>query len=149
MSLYNILDNNNLNYSDKISQICKILPQDLLVSWSCDCAESVLHVYENIYPNDLRPRNAILATRSGDKSAAHAAARAAARAAAYAARTAAYAAADAAYAAVNAAAYAAADAAVNAINAAANEKEQEKLNLQLLRKQVEIYESPLYQAMRE
>lgn len=129
MSLYNILDN-NLSYSDKISQICKILPQDLLVSWSCDCAESVLHIYENIYPNDLRPRNAILATRSGDKDAANAAANAA-----HAATYADYAA---AYAAANAAA-----------NAAVNKKEQEKLNLQLLRKQVEIYESPLYQAMRE
>jgi len=96
-------------------------------------AKQVLRLYENIYPKDHRPRNAIQAalrfvknpTKENEETAyaAYAAANAAANAAAYAANAAAYAAAYAAYAAANAAAYAAyaaANAAANAAYAAAN-----------------------------
>ena len=156
MKLLQILDS-NISYSKKIEQICKLLPHEMLVEWSSDCAESVLYIYQEAYPEDSRPRQAIVAARSGDKNAAayaaaYAAANAAANAAAYAAAYAAYAAADAA----NAAAYAAANAAYAAAYATKatsyankSEKEQEQLNLMFLRKQVEIFESGLYQAMQE
>ena len=92
-----------------------------------DCAERVLHFYEEAYPGDQRPRAAIATARAyargeatdGELNAAARAAYAAADAARAAVR-AAYAAADAAYAAAAAAraAYAAADAADAAARAA-------------------------------
>jgi hypothetical protein len=73
--------------------------------FACDCAESVLHIYERDYPDDLRPRQAIMvarryanreatddelfaartAARTAARDAARTAARTAARAAAWAA----------------------------------------------------------------
>ena len=98
--------------------------------WACDCAERVLPIFESDRPGDLRPRDAIRASRryargeigAAARDAAWAAARDAARAAAWdAAGDAARAAAgDAARAAARAAAGAAArDAAGNAAGAAA------------------------------
>ena len=143
MKLSNIL-NSNKNYKDKITAITKELPHALLVAWACDCAESVLHVFEEAYPEDKRPRQAIAAARKGNRNAAAYAANVAyaANAASNAASAAAAAAAYAAYAA-----YAAA--AASADNAAKSKKEQEAKNLQLLRIQLEIYESGLYNAMEE
>jgi hypothetical protein len=92
-----------------------------------DFAESVLHIYEAQFPEDMRPRNAIAAARTGKAAAAYAAADAAsyaadaasyaADAASYAAYAASDAASDAAYAA-SYAAYAASYAAYAASNAA-------------------------------
>jgi hypothetical protein len=39
------------------------LPENSEVRLAADCAEHVLHLYENKYPRDFRPRNAIEATR--------------------------------------------------------------------------------------
>lgn len=36
----------------------------LLTLWAADCAEHVLFLFEDYYPNDDRPRNAITAARS-------------------------------------------------------------------------------------
>ncbi len=67
--------------------------------FACDCAEHVLHIYEEQYPGDKRPRHAIEVARrfisgkatDAELTAARAAAYAAARAAAYAAARAAWA----------------------------------------------------------
>ena len=71
---------------------CTIEPsENLLIEFVCRCAEHVLHFYEDKYPDDKRPRQAITAARIciADKSAAARdtawAARDAARAAAWAA----------------------------------------------------------------
>jgi len=74
------------------------------VQFAVLCAESVLHIYENQYPDDNRPRKAIEAAQNYLKKPSNAAAKAAYEA--YEAYEAAYAA-YAAYAAANAAAYAA------------------------------------------
>ena len=95
-----------------------------LREFAADCAERVLHFYEEAYPGDQRPRAAIATARAyargeatdGELNAAARAAAYAADAAVYAARAAAYAARAAAYAA-DAAVYAA-DAAVYAARAA-------------------------------
>ncbi len=84
--------------------------------FAADCAEHVLHLYEDVYSNDSRPREAIAAAREyADAGAAGAAAWAAAWRAAWAARDAAR---DAAGVAVWAAAWAAAWAARDARDAA-------------------------------
>jgi hypothetical protein len=116
-----------------------MLTQVIAVQWAAECAQRMLENYEDRYPNDKRPREAIDAAlrwakdpskANRDAAAAAYAASAAASTAAY-ATNAAYAAASAAYAAyaaayaayatnaANAAAYAAANAAAYA-NAAAN-----------------------------
>ena len=61
--------------------------ENLLIEFACCCAEHVLHIYEEKYPEDKRPRKAIEAARVciTDKSPKAAAARAAAWAAAWAA----------------------------------------------------------------
>ena len=45
----------------------------VLIQWASDCAEHILHIYEDKYPGDDRPRKAIEAARSGNKNAADAA----------------------------------------------------------------------------
>ena len=63
--------------------------ENLLVEFACRCAEHVLHFYEDKYPDDKRPRLAIVTARvcitdkSPEATAARDAARAAARAAAW------------------------------------------------------------------
>jgi hypothetical protein len=86
------------------------MPTEKVVLAAADIAESVLHVFENAYPNDSRPRKAIEAARKGDKDTAYAAALAASAAACNASY--------AAYDAANAAALAASAAACNAYDAA-------------------------------
>jgi hypothetical protein len=94
------------------------------VLWACECAERVLEVYQNAFPNDHRPREAIAAARRwvADPTLENADAAYAAHATAYdayATNAGAYAAADTAYAAYAAAdtAFAAADTAYAAANA--------------------------------
>ena len=108
--------------------ITRIMTLEERIKYAIYAAESVLHIFELRFPDDDRPRKAIMATKDYLKckntTAAHAAARAAyaaAGAAAYAAAAhAAYTAAYAAYAAASAAAYdTACDAAYAAAYAAA------------------------------
>ncbi len=102
---------------------CTIEPsENILIEFACQCAEHVLHIYENQYPEDTSPRKAIEAARTciTDKSQAAEAARAAAEAARAAANAAwAAGAANAAWAATGAARAAwAATGAARAANAA-------------------------------
>jgi len=153
------IDSEFLTYSDKIWVAKRILNKNQLVHWVILCAQSVLHVFENKYPKDKRPRECLeylisikdfsnltdeqikeirkVRRAAADAAAAYAAADADA---AYAAAAAADADADAADAAVYAA-YAAADAA-DADAAADARKEQEQLNLSFLKiaweKEVEL-----------
>jgi hypothetical protein len=92
------------------------LTQPIAVRWAAECAQQVLNHYEDRYPDDKRPREAIDAALRWAKNPTETNA-AAANAAAYAyhAYAATYAAAHAAHAA-----YAAADAAAHAAHAAAN-----------------------------
>ena len=87
--------------------------EKILLEFACRCAEHVLHFFEDKYPDDKRPREAIEAARAyaeGRGSAARAAAWAAAEAA-WAAAEAAWADAEAAWADAEAAAWADAEAA--------------------------------------
>jgi hypothetical protein len=109
--------------------VTKLLTGDNCIRYAIYAAESVLYIFEDKYPDDLRPRKAIEAAKEYLNTKTNAAAAKAAADAAYAAANAAYAAANAAYAAyaaayaANAAAYAAyaaaAYAAANVANAAA------------------------------
>ncbi len=101
----------NITQSDKMWVSFRLMSRDNILLAATDIAESVLHIYENKYPGDSRPRRAIEAARIGN---ANADAYAAAANAAYAADAAATNAANAAYAA-----YAAYAAAANAAAAAA------------------------------
>jgi hypothetical protein len=99
-----------------------------LVGLACDFSERVLHLFENIFPDDKHPRQTIEVARrwvinpiQNNKTAAHAVYAAAVAAhAAYVADAAAYAAAHAVYAAAYAAAADAADAVAYAAAAAAD-----------------------------
>jgi hypothetical protein len=115
-TLEQFLDLAELTHDDKKWVFVRSIDKSKLRLVAADFAERVLHIYENKYPTDDRPRKAIEAARSGDAAAAAYAAADAAYAAAYAAYAAAYAA-DAAADAAYAAAYAA-DAAANAAYAA-------------------------------
>ena len=82
--LTTVLESNGLD--DTIWALrCTIEPsENILIEFTCRCTEHILHFYEDKYPNDKRPRQAIEAARRciTDKSPA---ARAAAWAAAWAA----------------------------------------------------------------
>jgi hypothetical protein len=45
--------------SDKIWVVRKTLPREVLQEWSVLCAESVLHLFEEKYPEDKRPRECL------------------------------------------------------------------------------------------
>jgi hypothetical protein len=66
----------NITQSDKLWVAFRLIPKDSIRLAVADMAESVLHIFESKYPNDLRPRKAIEAARLGDKDAAYAAAHA-------------------------------------------------------------------------
>jgi len=124
----------NITYLDKIWVITKLFTKEQNVKFAIKCASSVLNIFEERYPKDKRPRQALEAAEnyliSTDTAAAADAAYDAAYAATYAAT---YAAADAAYAAAYAATYAAAAAdtvyAAATYAAYANPKSQQELNL--------------------
>ena len=73
---------------DKILEVCGLQDtiwslrcilepaENILIEFACQCAEHVLHFYEDKYPNDKRPRKAIEAARAcvTDKSSAESAA---------------------------------------------------------------------------
>ena len=53
-----------LGVSDAIWSLRSIEGKDKEIRlFACDCAESVLHIFEEQYPNDNRPRNAIEVSR--------------------------------------------------------------------------------------
>ena len=114
--------------------LTRLMTKKQCIRYAIYAAEKVLHLYEKEYPDDNRPRKAILAAReylkkpsSKNNNTAYAA-HAAAYAAAYAAYDDAAAAADAAYAAYDAAVYAyAAAAAYAAADAAAYADAKEKI----------------------
>lgn len=45
--------------------LARLLPTKDAVEWACICAESVLPIFESKYADDMRPRKAIEAARSG------------------------------------------------------------------------------------
>ena len=124
ITLAHIIESNGI--ADALWAIAKIGRYDIVVGFAADCAERQLAVYETIYHNDNRPRNATAAARAAssaaasaaDSAAASAADSAAARAAYSAARAAAYSAADSAARAAYSAAYSADSAARAAYSAA-------------------------------
>jgi len=116
--------------------------KQLSVRLAIFCAERVLHLFEEKYPDDDRPRKAIEAAKSGNAAAAdaNAANAAAANAAAYAAAAANAAAAAAAYAADAANAAAAAAAAANAAAYAADAANAANAKLNLLTAVLDEYD---------
>jgi hypothetical protein len=146
----------NGHYSDIRYGLSRSMTKEQNIEWSIYCAESVLSIFEDKYPSDKRPRNAINAakkylshpTNENKTAAAYAAASAAASAyaaasdaaasdAAYAAYAAASDAAASAYAAAYAAAYAS-DAAYAAYAAYAAASDAADLKEKLLRKGLKI-----------
>ena len=131
-----------ITYNDKVWVFNRLASKEQNVKWALLCASSILHIFEDKFPNDKRPRVALEAieawlnnpTKENAANAANDAAYAAANAAyaanAYSAAYAAYA----AYAAANAAnaANAAAYAAYAAANAAAVRINQEEVNLMFM-----------------
>ena len=103
----------NITHEDKIWVSLRLMSYENLKLAAADIAESVLHTFEEKYPNDKRPRLAIEAARSQDPKAAYAAADAAFYAAHCAATNISTADASSAYAA-----YAAANAAANVSDSA-------------------------------
>lgn len=145
----------NITYSDKVWVVTRLFTKKQNVKWSLLCASKVLSIFEEKYPDDKRPRQALGVVEAwlnnpseenrqiaySAAGAAYSAAGAAARAAyaAYAADAAAYAAARAAAGAAGAAAYAAsaacaARAAACAADAAAYAERttEEEINLLLM-----------------
>jgi hypothetical protein len=134
-TLEEFLKLNKIAYSDKVWVITKLFTKKQNTLWSIKCAESVLHLFENKYPEDKRPRNAIEAAKlwtlkqnssaeSTAWSAAWSAAEAATAAAAWYAARYAWSAAEAATAAAESTAK------------SSTEKQQEELNLKFM---LEVY----------
>ena len=48
----------------KISELVSKMDQVVLVTWACDCANHLLSLFEDKFPNDNRPREAIEAARA-------------------------------------------------------------------------------------
>ena len=117
-TLEEFLDLPELTHEDKKWVFFRFISKDNLRLIAADFAERVLHLFENKYPNDDRPRKAIEATRNGNIT--DAAAYAASAAAAYAAARATDAYAAAAASAADAAADAYAASATDAYAAAAS-----------------------------
>ena len=53
------LDLDKITYADKIWVARRLLNKNQLVHWAVLCAQSVLSIYENKYPNDNRVRDCI------------------------------------------------------------------------------------------
>jgi hypothetical protein len=54
----------NITHADKLWAALRLLPKDKVRAIAADIAESVLHIYEEKYPNDARPREVIAAARA-------------------------------------------------------------------------------------
>ena len=90
LTIATIIQSNGIR--DAVWALCAVEGKDKEIRlFAADCAESVLHIFENIYPNDDLPRKAIQAARDyandliskSELAAARDAARDAARAAAW------------------------------------------------------------------
>ena len=141
-----------LTYDDKIWVAFRLMPKENIRLAAADIAESVLHLFEAKYQNDLRPRKAIEEARKdiapsnktySDAANVVDAAYDSANTASYAAAYAAYAAANAAdaayaahasYAAAAYSAYVAAYTAYVAAYAAGGKRNQERLNFDIILK---------------
>ena len=53
----------HIPYEDKVWLLVKVIDYKILQQWSVDCAESVLHIYEDRYPGDNRVRDCIETTK--------------------------------------------------------------------------------------
>jgi hypothetical protein len=63
LSIATIIQSNGI--IDAVWALCAVEGKDKEIRlFAADCAESVLHIYENKYPNDDRPRKAIQAARN-------------------------------------------------------------------------------------
>jgi hypothetical protein len=49
---------------DPVEELVKQTDHILLAVWAIDCAERVMHFFEKKYPDDPRPRNAIIACQT-------------------------------------------------------------------------------------
>ncbi len=129
INLLTILDHNGIE--DCVWSLCATEQNCDAIArlFAADCAEAVLHFFEDKYPNDMRPREAINAARKYAVEDISAAAWAAARAAA---RASAWAASDAARASAWAAAWAASDAAWAAARDAARDRQESIIRKYLL-----------------
>lgn len=58
-----------ITHQDKLWVAFRLMPKESIKLASADIAESVLPIYENVYPKDLRPRKAIEIARSSTASA--------------------------------------------------------------------------------
>jgi hypothetical protein len=69
-TLIEILNDEKITLSDRLWAVCHLMPEKVQRLFACDCAEKVLPIFENKYPTDRRPRNAITAAReyAGDRS---------------------------------------------------------------------------------
>lgn len=63
----------HLTHSDKLWVYFRLIPREVVPHVAADFVERVVHIYEEAFPDDLRPRRAIQAARSGDRKAAYAA----------------------------------------------------------------------------
>lgn len=74
-TLAELLTLENIPYSDKVWLAIKIVDLKVLQFWSLECAETVLHIFEERFPNDPRVRNCLEVTRkvlSGELASAYA-----------------------------------------------------------------------------
>lgn len=136
----NFLELENISYHDKVWVLARLMTKEQNVEWSIMCAESTLHLFETVYPNDGRPRAAIEAAKTylqapleSAAESAESAAWSAANESAESAASAAWSAASAAWSAAwSAAEFAAATSAAWSAGGSAAEAEQETKNLSFM-----------------
>ncbi len=62
--LKTFLQLDNITYLDKVWVVTRLFTKKQNVMWSILCAESTLHFFEDVYPDDNRPRLAIEAAKN-------------------------------------------------------------------------------------
>ena len=62
-NLSHLLSLGNIPYNDKIWLVRRVVDTKTLQQWAVECAEFVLHIFEDKYPDDKRPRECINATK--------------------------------------------------------------------------------------
>lgn len=63
-TLEEFLNLDKITYTDKVWVATGLFTKKQNVLWSIKCAESVLHLFESLYPEDKRPRDAIEAAKA-------------------------------------------------------------------------------------
>lgn len=61
--LKEFIELDNVTYNDKVSIVTNLFTKEQNIKWAILVAESVLHIFEDKYPNDKRPREAIEAAK--------------------------------------------------------------------------------------